>query len=201
MHPLAVLASLALLLALAGPAAADDPAVDAGASGGASATRLHVVVLREGDFGRAVARVQRRLRITADGVFGSQTKRAVKRFQRRRHLEVDGIVGPQTRRALRLRAFRAREVRHRRHRRGGLRRLPRALRLIAECESGGNPRAVSSDGRYRGKYQFSRSTWRQLGGHGDPARAPERVQDRLALKLYRRSGASAWPACGRAARR
>ena len=47
---------------------------------------------------------------------------------------------------------------------------PRVLQRIAECESGGNPRAVSPDGTYRGKYQFSRETWRALGGAGDPGR-------------------------------
>ena len=52
-------------------------------------------------------------------------------------------------------------------------RLPRVLRRIAECESGGDPTAVSPDGRYRGKYQFTRSTWRALGGDGDPADASE----------------------------
>jgi hypothetical protein len=67
---------------------------------------------------------------------------------------------------------------------------------IARCESGGNPRAVSANGTYRGKYQFDRQTWHSIGGHGDPAHAPERVQDRLALRLYRQRGTSPWPACG-----
>jgi hypothetical protein len=49
---------------------------------------------------------------------------------------------------------------------------------------------------YRGKYQFSRETWRAMGGKGDPAKAPERVQDRLATKLYRQSGTAPWPSCG-----
>ena len=74
-------------------------------------------------------------------------------------------------------------------------RLPRILRLIAECESGGNPKAVSSGGTYRGKYQFSRGTWESLGGKGDPAEAAEWIQDRLALRLYQRSGSSPWPNC------
>jgi hypothetical protein len=74
--------------------------------------------------------------------------------------------------------------------------VPAALRRIAECESGGNPRAVSTGGQYRGKYQFSRETWRTLGGSGDPADAPEWLQDRLALKLYRQRGSAPWPNCG-----
>ncbi|MBJ7330245.1 MAG: transglycosylase family protein [Solirubrobacteraceae bacterium] len=72
------------------------------------------------------------------------------------------------------------------------------LDRIAACESGGDPGAVSRTGRYRGKYQFSRSTWRELGGKGDPAAASEAEQDRLAAALYRRSGPSPWPVCGRA---
>ena len=51
------------------------------------------------------------------------------------------------------------------------------LAKIAACESGGNPAAVSASGQYRGKYQFSRQTWAEYGGTGDPAAAPESVQD------------------------
>lgn len=70
-----------------------------------------------------------------------------------------------------------------------------ALASIARCESGGNIRAVSPDGRYRGKYQFSFSTWASVGGSGDPAAASEFEQDRRADILYRTGGPGHWPVC------
>jgi len=70
------------------------------------------------------------------------------------------------------------------------------LDAIASCESGGDPTAVSSDGSYRGKYQFDRGTWAAVGGSGDPAAAPEAEQDYRAALLYARSGSSPWPICG-----
>ncbi|MBV9212519.1 MAG: transglycosylase family protein [Actinobacteria bacterium] len=72
-----------------------------------------------------------------------------------------------------------------------------ALQSIAACESGGNPRAVGGGGTYRGKYQFTYSTWASVGGSGDPAAAPEAEQDRRAAMLYARDGRSQWPVCGR----
>lgn len=70
------------------------------------------------------------------------------------------------------------------------------LESIAACESGGDPTVVSSDGTYRGKYQFDEGTWESVGGHGDPAAAPEAEQDYRAALLYSRSGSSPWPVCG-----
>ena len=70
------------------------------------------------------------------------------------------------------------------------------LEAIAECESGGDPTIVSADGSYRGKYQFSVSTWETVGGSGDPAAAPEPEQDYRAALLYAQSGSSPWPVCG-----
>ena len=52
--------------------------------------------LKRGSEGARVATVQRILGISADGIFGSGTRRAVKRFQRRHGLTADGIVGPAT---------------------------------------------------------------------------------------------------------
>jgi transglycosylase-like protein len=70
------------------------------------------------------------------------------------------------------------------------------LESIAACESGGDPTIVSSDGSYRGKYQFSFSTWETVGGSGDPAEASEAEQDYRAALLYSQSGSSPWPVCG-----
>lgn len=75
-------------------------------------------------------------------------------------------------------------------------KIPAILEQIAECESGGDPTAISSNGLYRGKYQFHRATWRSIGGKGDPAKASESEQDRRALRLYRAEGTSPWPVCG-----
>jgi hypothetical protein len=74
--------------------------------------------------------------------------------------------------------------------------VPPQLQAIAQCESHGNPRAVSANGTYRGKYQFSTSTWAAVGGKGDPAAAPEAEQDLRAALLYARSGPGQWPVCG-----
>jgi hypothetical protein len=75
--------------------------------------------------------------------------------------------------------------------------IPPQLDGIARCESHGNPRAISPGGTYRGKYQFSFSTWQSVGGKGDPASASETEQDRRAAKLYRTGGPGHWPVCGR----
>lgn len=71
------------------------------------------------------------------------------------------------------------------------------LQAIANCESGGNPNAVSKNGIYRGKYQFDYGTWIGVGGTGDPAAASEAEQDKRAAMLYSQRGAAPWPVCGR----
>ena len=96
---------------------------------------------------------------------------------------------------------RAAAARQRRERRERFAELPggvsiETLESIAACESGGDPTVVSADGSYRGKYQFDYGTWESVGGHGDPAAAPEDEQDYRAALLYERSGSSPWPVCG-----
>jgi Transglycosylase-like domain/Putative peptidoglycan binding domain len=146
-------------------------------------------VLKRGSRGPAVAQLQEKLDIAADGVFGPQTERAVRRYQARKGLVVDGVVGPQTAGALGISLAEVHTAS------GGRSRIPPILERIAHCESGGNPRAISADGTYRGKYQFDRQTWQSMGGTGDPARASEGEQDRRARVLLRERGTSPWPHC------
>gem|GEM_PF-3040932 len=67
---------------------------------------------------------------------------------------------------------------------------------VCRCESSGNPRAVSRDGRYAGLFQFSRQSWEALGGGDvfDP-----RLNSERALQLWRARGWTPWPRCGRQA--
>jgi peptidoglycan hydrolase-like protein with peptidoglycan-binding domain len=141
----------------------------------------------------SVKAVQRALGIPADGVAGPQTRRAIKAFQRANGLTVDGIAGPATLAALGLTGSASPSTFN------DTKSTDDAageLAKIAQCESGGDPTAISRDGRYRGKYQFTRATWRDLGGTGDPAKAPEATQDAMAAKLYALRGSAPWPVCG-----
>jgi hypothetical protein len=71
------------------------------------------------------------------------------------------------------------------------------LARIRRCESRGNYSIVSASGRYRGAYQFDFTTWRGVGGSGDPAAASPSEQDYRALLLLRLRGTRPWPICGR----
>ena len=194
---LAIAAALSLT-AVSGVALATD-----GDSTSSAQTSNSGATLEMGSTGAAVKQLQRKLGVPATGYYGTQTAAAVRRFQRRNGLKADGVAGPRTLRKLGIRVSAASystggaspEAPRESEGQTSSPRLPAVLRRIARCESGGNPRAVSPDGRYRGKYQFDRPTWRAWGGSGDPAAAPESVQDRIALKLYRARGTAPWPNC------
>jgi len=138
--------------------------------------------------------IQRALGIKADGAYGPQTRRAMKRFQRAHRLKVTGRPNAQTIAALGLtpvstdRGFNA----------AGSSDAAAFLAKIAQCESGGDPTAVSANRQYFGKYQFSQATWESLGGKGNPAEAEEATQDAIAMKLYQQRGRAPWPSCSAA---
>ena len=180
---LAVLAlTLAAMLAAATTALAADDAKTGGATAEETQATPKKVTTRQ---------IQKALGIKADGVMGPKTRRAIKRFQKRNGLKADGVAGPATLSKLGLTTPED----------STLTSVPTGdpvaiLAQIAECESGGDPTAVSPTGKYRGKYQFSQPTWEALGGTGKPDEAEETVQDELALALYNERGLAPWPSCG-----
>ena len=176
-----VLVAVALSSVAAGGALAQDSTPSPSSSSSASASGT-------------LRAVQQKLGVSADGVNGPRTRAAVRRFQRRNGLTADGVVGPKTLAALGITADSSPSSTASDSAASG--DANATLAKIAQCESGGDPTAVSSDGTYRGKYQFDRSTWQQLGGSGDPAAAPEPEQDQRALALYRQRGSAPWPNCG-----
>jgi peptidoglycan hydrolase-like protein with peptidoglycan-binding domain len=148
--------------------------------------------LAPGAQGAGVRALQQKLGVDADGSYGPVTRAAVKRFQRSNGLDGDGVAGPATLAALGLGAAAASSAT------ASGDTAPRAasrLEAIAQCESGGDPQAVSAGGKYRGKYQFDRATWRALGGTGDPIDASEAEQDSRAAQLLAARGSTPWPNC------
>jgi peptidoglycan hydrolase-like protein with peptidoglycan-binding domain len=195
---------VALVLTLSAMSAG---AATAGSTGGSSSSSSNQT-LQLGSKGTAVKQLQRKLSVSpVSGYYGNETRAAVKRFQRRHGLAADGVAGPDTLRKLGIRVGKAgyatggsapssRDGNSNGSSSGGSSvKLPPVLRKIAQCESGGNPRAISRSGRYRGKFQFDQATWEAAGGTGDPAAASESTQDRIALKLYRKRGTAPWPNC------
>lgn len=179
---LAAVTAGAGLLAAAAPAAADAPTPTA--------------LLQQGSTGRAVARAQRVLHITAQGHFDRATKRAVLAFQRRRGLQVDGIIGPMTWDALFGITPPAATTTGSSSATGtanststGGYTIPSA---IVRCESGGDYSAVNSQSGAGGAYQIMPSTWQAYGGQGLPQNAPKAEQDRIAAEIYANQGPSAW---------
>jgi soluble lytic murein transglycosylase-like protein len=78
------------------------------------------------------------------------------------------------------------------------RRDRRWARQTAECESGGDPDAIGGGGRYRGAFQFLKSTWKRApkSPGGDPIDYPYRTQAVVAVALMHRDGTRHWPNCG-----
>ncbi len=76
---------------------------------------------------------------------------------------------------------------------------PDRLAALAQCESGGNPRAVSHSGRYFGLYQFSLPTWRSMPERGGwPHTHTVEEQTDSARQLVLRTGwRSQFPSCSR----
>jgi hypothetical protein len=71
---------------------------------------------------------------------------------------------------------------------------PAAFAALRQCESGGNYQDDTGNGYY-GAYQFSLSTWQNLGYSGLPSQAPPAVQDQAAIRLQAADGWGQWPAC------
>jgi hypothetical protein len=74
----------------------------------------------------------------------------------------------------------------------------RWARTTAECESGKDPKAIGGGGKYRGAFQFLKSTWRRSpkSPGGDPIDYRYRTQAVVAVALKDRDGAHHWPVCG-----
>lgn len=75
---------------------------------------------------------------------------------------------------------------------------------LRQCESGGDYAITNPSGKYRGAYQFDRSTWNSVAERHtpelvgvDPAAATPVDQDTVAFALYTERGARPWPHCGR----
>ena len=66
---------------------------------------------------------------------------------------------------------------------------------VAQCESGGNWAADTGNGFYGG-LQFRKSTWREFGGMGSPAKASREEQIAVANRVLDEQGPYAWPRCG-----
>jgi hypothetical protein len=77
------------------------------------------------------------------------------------------------------------------------------LHRLRWCESRGDYEAVSRTGKYRGAYQFSRSTWDSVASRHfpwlvgvDPIVAEFYWQDAMTRALWSERGRQPWPVCG-----
>jgi hypothetical protein len=78
------------------------------------------------------------------------------------------------------------------------------LARLRQCEAGGSYTSVSSNGLYRGAYQFHRGTWNSTAAKFyphlqgvDPAAAAPFDQDRMARALWANGGPGNWPVCSK----
>ena len=174
---MAVLAALAASLLAARPASA--------ASNHQSAPKHKVhLVAKKGDHGKKIRVLQRRLDFkNINGHFGGRTFKGVKKWQRQHDRHVTGRVNSAMWRAL-----------HRQHVKA---KAKSTLNwdALARCEAGGNWHINTGNGYYGG-LQFSASTWHGTGGRGLPHQASKTEQIKRGTILFKRSGASPWPACG-----
>jgi peptidoglycan hydrolase-like protein with peptidoglycan-binding domain len=169
--------------------------------------------LKRGSRGPIVAKIQRWLGQTPDGIYGRSTRAAVKRWQKRNGLEADGVVGPATWAALK-RSHRAAQRRTSgtpvRSRGAAVRRLQQALGIAADGVFGpATEAAVKRFQRSRGLVAdgvVGPATWAALGHPGVRAvlkrgrssgGLPLRVRriiaagDRIAGKPYKYGGGHA----------
>jgi peptidoglycan hydrolase-like protein with peptidoglycan-binding domain len=165
-----------------------------GTTTSASAAGSSYIVLRPGYHGPRVVALQRYLGVRpATGYFGPHTRAAVIRWQAAHHRHRTGLVG-------KLLWSRVQGSTAARRAPAPSRSGDRVTNLnwhaLARCESSNNPRAVNPAGYY-GLYQFSPATWRSVGGSGLPSNASSSEQTMRAQILFRRSGSSPWPVCGR----
>ena len=74
----------------------------------------------------------------------------------------------------------------------------RWARHTATCESGKDPKAIGGGGKYRGAFQFMKTTWHHApkSPGGDPIRYAFRTQAVVAVALKKKQGTGAWPNCG-----
>lgn len=142
-------------------------------------------VLAYDDEGPRVKKVQRFLDVSpVSGWYGPITRHSVRVWKRSHDRGDNGWVGRKMWRIVD------------RDMDGDRRRSKLNWPALAECESGGNPRAINPAGPYYGLYQFDLSTWRSVGGHGYPHHATPRHQTYRAKLLFGARGAAPWPVCG-----
>ncbi len=132
--------------------------------------------------GARVAALQQNLGVVADGVYGHATQQAHRNAMEFVGLPTDAVPA------------------------APLPPGPSAAEweALRWCESNGNYAITNPSGKYRGAYQFDRSTWNSVADRhaphlvgADPAAASPADQDFMARALYSEHGARPWPHCGR----